>query len=88
MVEWSHPRTSRRRKYQPLLEEVKEQQASHGTAWAEIARFVTEQSGRSCAYQLNQKYGEEGFEFKSSLDTNTQQCVVYARYGQVADDSE
>ena len=86
MVEWSYPKTTRQRKYGPLLEEVKKGQAEHGSAWAEIARFESVQSGRSCAHQLKTRYEDEGYEFKSAIDKDTEECVVYARYGKVTDE--
>ena len=79
MVEWTHKVSKRRRKYRPILDEVRAEQPDHGTAWAEIARFASEPSGRACAYQLKEQYESEGFEFRSALD-ETRDCVVYARY--------
>jgi len=80
LVEWTHKVQKRRRKYRPILEEVKAEQAEHLMAWAEIARFSSEPAGRACAYQLKNQYSEEGFQFRSALDQQTRECVVYARY--------
>ena len=86
LVEWTHKVQKRRRKYRPILEEVKAGQSEHGTAWAEIARFQSEASGRACAYQLKAQYAEEGFEFRSALDQDIRDCVVYARWIGDSDD--
>lgn len=80
MVQWTHKIAKRRRKYRPLLDDVRAGQSEHGKAWAEIARFKSESSGRACAYQLKNQYEQEGFVFRSALDQNTRDCVVYARW--------
>lgn len=80
MVEWSNKVVKRRRKYRPILEEVKAGQSEHGMSWAEIARFTSEASGRACAYQLKEQYADDGYQFRSALDQDTRECVVYARY--------
>ena len=80
MVEWSNKVIKRRRKYRPILDEVKAGQSEHGLSWAEVSRFQSEASGRACAYQLKGQYEEEGFQFRSALDQATRECVVYARW--------
>ncbi len=86
MVEWTTDRPKRRRKYRPILETVKAEQAEHPRAWAEIARFHNVQTGHACAYQLKGQYTEEGFEFRSALDQRTREVVVYSRYMGGSDD--
>jgi len=80
MVEWTTDRPKRRRKYRPLLDEIKKEQAQHPFAWAEIGRFRNVSSGHSGTNQLKQQYSDEGFEFRSSLDHATGESVVYARF--------
>ena len=80
MVEWTTDKPKRRRKYSPMLEAVKAEQAQHPKAWAEIARFRIVSSGHACVNQLKGQYTNEGYEFRSSLDQRTGESVVYARY--------
>ena len=80
MVEWTTDKPKRRRKYRPMLDSVKAEQAEHPRAWAEIARFRIVSSGHAATHQLKSQYEVEGFEFRSSLDQATGESVVYARY--------
>ena len=86
MVEWTTDKPKRRRKYRPLLDEIKKEQDAHPFAWAEIGRFRNVSSGHSGTNQLKLQYADEGFEFRSSLDQTTGESVVYARYVGVTDE--
>ncbi len=85
-LEWtSHRRQTRRRKYQPILERVADEQSLHPGQWAEIARFTNPATARDCAYNLRRKFA--GFQIRAEKDNYTLEGVVFARYvGDIEDE--
>ncbi len=78
-MDWMKPeRKRRRRKYAPMLEEVKANQADHPDMWAELVRFTRDGSAAETAYRLGGTWLD--YQFRSEKDFDTQEGVVYVRY--------
>ena len=78
-MDWSTAsQKRRRRKYAPMLDDVKKHQAEHPDMWAELVRFERNTSAPETAWRLSQSWDE--FQFRSEKDFDTQEGVVYVRY--------
>lgn len=77
MVDWSEPaKRVRKRKYRPLLEDIRAAQPEHPNRWAVLARFPKPPTAAETAYRLKKTHPE--FEFLSQAEDG--EGVVYARF--------
>ena len=80
-LEWEGSQPPRaKRQYAFIFEALKSEQGNNPGMWAEIARYKSIGTSRQAVNRLRKQYTEEGFEVRSSIDQDTREGVVYARY--------
>ena len=80
-LEWEGSQPPRaKRQYAFIFEALKSEQKNNPGMWAEIARYQSIGTSRQAVNRLRKQYTEEGFEVRSSIDQDTREGVVYARY--------
>ena len=80
MPEWEETGPPLIRDWGTILAGVKDEQPANPEGWAKAAVFASANSGRVTANRLRKQYGEQGFEFYTSIDTATKEVTIYARY--------
>ena len=70
-----------KREFALVLASLKEEQQDNPDMWAEIGRYASIGTSRQAVNRLRKQYLGEGFEIRSSIDQETREGVVYARYG-------
>ncbi len=80
-LEWNEEQPpAPKREFALVLAALKDEQKDNADMWAEIARYQSIGTSRQAVNRLRKQYGEEGFEVRSSIDQETREGVVYARY--------
>ena len=80
-LEWEGSQPPRaKRQYAFVFAALKEEQGNNPGMWAEIARYQSIGTSRQAVNRLRKQYAHDGFEVRSSIDQNTREGVVYARW--------